>query len=69
MRYEEFKSLIHAHLRRNPSGATWSQLQQALDLPYERPCPEWTRSMQAEIGLVRHKGAGRALVWSLKAAP
>lgn len=68
MRYEEFKGLIHAHLQRNPAGATWKELRRALRLPYQRPCPEWTRSMQRDIGLVRRKGGGRAFVWSLKGA-
>ena len=42
---------------------TWNELKIALDLPYARPCPEWVKQFEKEIGLVRRKGAGRALVW------
>jgi hypothetical protein len=68
MHYDEFKNLIQTHLRRHPSGATWTQLQRTLHLPYDRPCPEWTRRMETEIGLVRRKSDGRAFVWSLESA-
>jgi hypothetical protein len=67
MRYDEFKSAIQQHLRRSRSGATWLELRERLALPYDRPCPEWTRRLEEEIGLVRRKskGAGRSLVWAL----
>jgi hypothetical protein len=63
MTYAEFKHAIGSELRKNSSGMTWNDLKTALDLPYERPCPEWVRQLELEIGLVRRKGAGRALVW------
>lgn len=66
MRYIEFKSAIRQHLQRNRKGATWLELREALALPYDRPCPEWTKMLEEEIGLVRRKGSGRALVWQLK---
>jgi len=66
MRYAEFKGAIQRHLREHSQGATWVQLREALSLPYDRPCPEWTRMLAEEIGLVRRKGNGRSLVWSLE---
>ena len=65
MRYEEFKSAIHLYLKRHPQGATWGDLRDSLGLPYDRPCPEWTRRLEVEIGLVRRKGPGRKLNWGL----
>lgn len=67
MRYVEFKNSIQRHLLEHRRGATWLELREALALPYERPCPEWTRRLEQEIGMVRQakKGSGRSLVWSL----
>ena len=65
MRYTEFRDRIAAALRRQRSGLTWNELRERLDLPYERPCQEWVRRLEADIGLKRVKGAGRALVWRL----
>lgn len=66
MTYPEFKAAIQQHLKRQRQGATWVELREALGLPYERPCPEWTRRLEEDIGLVRRKGTGRALVWALE---
>lgn len=65
MSYAEFRASLQHHLRKSRQGATWVELREALALPYERPCPEWTRRLEEEIGLVRRKGSGRALVWEL----
>ena len=65
MHYTEFKDRIHGYLRRNRSGATWTELRDSLKLPYERACPEWTKRLETEIGLVRAKGDARALVWRI----
>lgn len=65
MRYVEYRDLIRHRLRRRPTGLTWAQLRDELDLPYERPCPDWTRRLEEEIGLTRTKGPGRALVWKV----
>jgi hypothetical protein len=65
MRYVDFKNAIHRALRRNAAGLTWAQLQQKLNLPYNRPCPAWTKQLEQEIGLSRVAGAGRALVWKI----
>lgn len=66
MHYTEFKAAIQQHLKRKRQGATWVELRETLALPYERACPEWTRRLEEEIGLVRRKGDGRALVWALE---
>jgi hypothetical protein len=66
MRYTDFKAAIHRHLQRRPAGLTWLELREALELPYDRPCPEWTHRLETEIGLTRHKGSGRQLIWSLR---
>jgi hypothetical protein len=65
MRYTEFRDAIRDELRQTRSGLTWLQLRDRLGLPYEVPCPEWTRRLEEEIGLVRARGEGRAYVWSV----
>ncbi len=65
MRYFEYKAGIQHYLEKHSSGVFWQELRDALKLPYARPCPEWTRGLEAEIGLVRQKGAGRSLLWTL----
>jgi hypothetical protein len=67
MTYAEFKHSIGSKLRKNSAGLTWNQLKTALDLPYERPCPEWVKQLEKEIGLVRGKDVEhRARVWRLE---
>ena len=65
MRYTEFRDAIRAELKRCSEGLTWKELQATLDLPYDRPCPNWTRRLEVEIGLQRRPGPGRAYVWKL----
>ncbi len=65
MRYEEFRDAVRDHLMLNPEGATWQELRDALDLPYERPCPEWVKRLENDIGLDRIEKRGRALLWKL----
>jgi len=65
MSYAEFKTCIQRHLETHSSGVTWHELRDTLKLPYDRPCPEWTRRLEEEIGLVRRKGCGRSLRWTL----
>jgi hypothetical protein len=67
MHYTDFKDAIHQELRRSPRGLTWVQLQERLNLPYDRPCQTWMNRLQEEIGLLREKGTGRALLWRVKA--
>ena len=66
MQYVDFRDVIKDELRRNPVGLTWAQLKENLELPYKRPCPTWVRRMEAEIGLTRARGTGRAFVWKLR---
>jgi hypothetical protein len=66
MRYADYRDSIRSELRRSTAGLTWRELQSRLDLPYERPCPAWTEQLENEIGLVRVKSAGRALVWTIR---
>lgn len=66
MTYVDFRDSIRKELLRHASGLTWNQLRERLGLPYSRPCPTWTRQLEGDIGLVRSKGAGHALVWKTK---
>jgi hypothetical protein len=65
MTYVAYKSAIAGELQRHRPGRTWQDLRSRLKLPYIRPCAEWTRKLESEIGLVREKGKGRALVWRI----
>jgi len=65
MKYEDFRDYIHTGLLAKPGGMTWRQLKAALRLPYDRPCPEWTRRLEREIGLRRGRGEGREFIWSI----
>ena len=66
MRYVDFRDSIRDELKRNPSGLTWPELRDRLDLPYASPCGEWVKRLEDEIGLSRTKGTGRAFTWKLK---
>ena len=68
MRYIDFKDAILAELRRCPTGLSWSELRERLALPYERPCQEWVRRLEAETGLRRERGSTPAFVWKLPPA-
>jgi hypothetical protein len=68
MQYVEYRDQIQRKLRRKTAGLTWKQLRDELDLPYDRPCPNWTKRLEDEIGLTRTKGQGRALVWRVSVA-
>jgi hypothetical protein len=65
MRYTEFRDRIRRRLQREPTGLTWAELRDDLDLPYTRPCPSWTAQLEREIGLTRTSRRGRALVWKV----
>jgi hypothetical protein len=65
MKYTEFRDSIRDELRRNPSGKTWKELKSSLDLPYSRPCPNWIRRLEQQIGLERSEKRGNALVWKV----
>jgi hypothetical protein len=66
MRYTEFRDAICKELRKNPNGLTWMELKDNLDLPYDRPCQTWIGELKKDIGLIRVKGEGRALVWKVR---
>ncbi|HCD34731.1 MAG TPA: hypothetical protein DER01_20145 [Phycisphaerales bacterium] len=66
MKYTEYRDAIADALKHENSGLTWKQLRDQLDLPYNRPCPEWTRRLEQEIKLTRVKGSSRALIWMLE---
>jgi len=65
VRYTEFRERVQKQLRRKPMGSTWAELRDDLDLPYDRPCPSWTKRLEQEIGLTRVSRRGRALVWKV----
>jgi hypothetical protein len=65
MRYTDYRDAIERALEGSESGLTWAELQARLALPYDRPCPTWTKQLEREIGLRRVKASGRALVWKL----
>jgi len=66
MTYLLFKNLVQTDLRKRSTGKTWKELKSDLALLSDRPCPEWTKRLEREIGLIRRKGTGRELVWSVK---
>jgi hypothetical protein len=65
MRYVDFRDSTREALLQNPEGLTWVQLKEMLELPYQRPCPTWTKRMAQEDGLYRTRGQGRAFVWKI----
>lgn len=69
MTFPEFREAIQSELRRTRAGLTWVELRERLGLPYDRPCPEWTRRLEEEIGLSRLKEGGRSLVWKVAPGP
>ena len=66
MKYTEFRDSIRKELIRSQSGRTWKEIKKELDLPYDRPCPEWIAQMELEIGLERKEKKGNALIWRLE---
>jgi hypothetical protein len=63
MSYITFRDAIRRELRRHQRGLTWKQLRDRLDLPYERPCPNWVARLEQDINLSRARAAGREYVW------
>ncbi len=66
MKYTEFRDAVRDFLFLNADGATWKELKDALDLPWDRPCPEWVKRLETDIGLRRKEKRGRALLWKLR---
>jgi len=69
MKYVEFRQRIRSKLASEPEGMTWSELREALDLPYLRPCPEWVKMLERDIGLTRNEKRANTLVWRLLNTP
>jgi len=65
MKYLQYRNAIQGRLRKSGAGMTWLELKESLRLPYDRPCPEWTRRLEKEIGLDRREKRGRSLVWKI----
>lgn len=65
MRYVEFRDQILGALHERPQGLTWNELKELLDLAYKQPCYEWLYRMEAEDGLRRAPGPGRAYRWTV----
>ncbi len=68
MSYSEFRDVIRKQLVKDGSGLTWKELRDSLKLPYDRPCPEWTKKLEKDIGLERKEKRGNALLWKLRRA-
>lgn len=66
MTYETFREKVRRTLKRNPSGLTWVELRGTAKLPYQRPCPEWTKQLENDIGLIRADKRGNALIWKIE---
>lgn len=69
MTYYEFRDSIRGALLRDANGKTWKELKADLNLPYNQPCPEWIKAMEADSGLIRRDRRGRALVWRIEERP
>jgi hypothetical protein len=65
MLYEQFKDLVERFLRKF-GASTWEELRTKLELPHERPSPQWIQRLEREIGLKRKRLKGNALVWSVR---
>ena len=66
MRYDEFREAVRNGLRESSDGMTWKELREELELPYSRPCQSWIHRLEEDIGLVRRRRRGRALIWELR---
>ena len=65
MRYVVFRDSIEKALQKRPAGLTWRELKEGCRLPYNSPCQTWVKQLERDIGLVRVKGSGRALIWKV----
>jgi len=65
MTFEQFKQQVARTLGNYPAGLTRQELRQKAQLPYDRPCPEWTKRLEKELGLNRTDKQGNSLVWKI----
>lgn len=63
--YEEFKNSIKNILERHPSGLTWTQIRDKLNLPQKYPNNQWVKRLENEIGLARIK-IGNISYWNFE---
>lgn len=65
MKFNVFREKVLSDLKSEPEGLTWNELKRRNKLPYDRPCPEWTKVLEVENGVVRKRRKGRELLWEL----
>lgn len=67
MSFDDFKNAIQATLLHQTKPLTWKELKRIAKLPYDRPCPEWTRRLEKEAGLERFTlpGRGNTRFWRM----
>jgi len=66
MTYAAFSDKVQQTLSRYPTGLTWVELRGTAKLPYQRPCPEWTKQLENDIGLIRTDKRGNAFIWRVE---
>lgn len=63
--YEEFRDSIKNLLQRHPSGLTWTQIRDKLNLPQKVPNNIWVSRLKKDIGLEQIKIDGD-LIWNFE---
>ncbi len=63
--YEDFKSSIKNILERHPSGLTWTQIRDKLNLPQKFPNNQWVERLRKDIGLKKIK-MGENAYWNFE---
>jgi len=65
MLYDEFKMAIKNILERHPSGLTWTQIRDKLNLPQKFPNNKWVNMLRRDIGLRKIK-IGKDAYWNFE---
>jgi uncharacterized protein YeaO (DUF488 family) len=63
--YEDFGKSIKNILERHPSGLTWTQIRDKLNLPQKYPNNKWVRKLERDINLKRIK-TGQFSYWNFE---
>lgn len=63
--YEDFKNSIKNILERHPSGLTWTQIRDKLNLPQKFPNNQWVGRLRKDIGLKKIK-MGENAYWNFE---
>ena len=63
--YEAFKATVERTLQGAGKALTWTEIREISRLPQKFPNNQWVRRMEADIGLVREKGANGRTLWRL----